>query len=169
MSIHDLSASRNDLFDGDTEMWINNIRAKYNTKRIGIVASCFDLLHTGHLIMLKDAKQQCDVLIVGLQTDPTVDRPLTKHKPIQSFIERKTMIDAIKYIDEIIVYTTEFDYFNILRYLKPEIRILGSDWKGKEYTGHDMKDIPIYFHARTHDWSTTNLRKRIYEAEKKKV
>lgn len=156
--------SQHDKFDDLMKKQLNNIRTKYPRKKIGIVASCFDLLHTGHLIMLEDAKNHCDILIVCLQTNPTIDRP-EKNKPIQDFIEREKMVNAIKFIDEIIVYTTEHDYYNILNFIKPDIRILGSDWKGKLYTGYDIQDIPIYFHERTHNWSTTNLRKRIYEAE----
>lgn len=167
MSSLEPQTSQNDKFGDGLRKQIDALKNKHTGKRIGIVASCFDLLHTGHLIMLQDAKQQCDILIVCLQTDPTIDRP-HKNKPIQQFIERETMINAVRYIDEVIVYSTEYDYYNILKYLKPDIRILGSDWQGKLYTGHDLTDIPIHFHARTHGWSTSNLRKRIYEAEKDK-
>lgn len=160
-------SSENDKFGQQMRQRLDQIRKKHVGKRIGIVASCFDLLHTGHLIMLQDAKQQCDVLVVCLQTDPTIDRP-HKNKPVQQFVERETMINAVRYIDEVIVYTTEYDYYNILKYLNPEIRILGSDWKGKKYTGYDLVDIPIHFHARTHSYSTSNLRKRIFEAESAK-
>jgi len=134
----------------------------YNKKNkiIGFTCSCFDLLHAGHIIMLKDAKKQCDYLIVGLQTDPTFDRPNSKKKPIQSFKERKIQIEAIKYIDEIIKYETEEDLYNILKKIKPDIRILGSDYKNKAFTGDDLK-IKIYYHERDHNYSTTNLRKMI--------
>jgi len=120
------------------------------------------------MIMLKDAKSKCDILVVCLQTDPTLDRP-HKNKPIQSFEEREIVINGVKYIDEIIIYSTEYDYYHILEYLKPEIRIIGSDWEGKLYIGHDIKEIPVYFHARTHNWLTSGLRKKIYEAEKAKL
>ena len=116
--------------------------------------------------MLQDAKNHCDVLVVGLHTDPTIDRPDTKNKPIQSFYERELMIRSIKYIDEVIVYETEDDLYRILETLKPFVRILGSDWKGHNYTGCDIADIPIHWHERTHGYSTTNLRKRIHAAEK---
>lgn len=160
-------SSEHDQFNTEMKTKLDNIRSKYPHKKIGIVASCFDLLHTGHLIMLQDAKNQCDVLVVCLQTDPTIDRP-HKNKPIQQFIERQTMVNAIRFIDEVVIYTTEYDYYNILKYFKPDVRILGSDWEGKLYTGADLVDIPIYFHARTHNWSTTNLRNRIYQAELRK-
>jgi len=130
---------------------------------IGFTCSCFDLLHAGHLIMLKDAKAHCDKLIVGLQTDPSVDRK-DKNKPIQSLEERKIQLEAVKYIDEIIVYETENDLHKLLFELDPDVRILGSDWKKKPFTGYNL-DIPIYFHKRKHDYSTSALRKKIYVEE----
>lgn len=142
---------------------IENIKLRNYGKRIGFTCSCFDILHSGHCLMLEDAKKQCDVLIVGLQTDPTIDRK-TKNKPIQSFEERKTMINSIKYVDDIIEYDTEKNLLKILNNLKPDVRILGTDWKNKNYTGNDL-DIEIYWHERTHNYSTSGLRKRIYNAE----
>ena len=129
----------------------------------GITCSCFDLLHAGHILMLEDAKSQCDKLIVGLQTDPSVDRK-DKNKPIQSLEERKIQLEAVKYIDEIIVYETENDLHKLLFELDPDVRILGSDWKKKPFTGYNL-DIPIYFHERKHDYSTSALRKKIWEQE----
>jgi glycerol-3-phosphate cytidylyltransferase len=116
--------------------------------------------------MLKDAKEHCDVLVVALQTDPTIDRD-SKNKPIQTYEERLIMLQAVKYVDYIIQYATEEDLLNILKCLSPNIRILGSDWKNKEYTGYYL-DIPIYYHERAHTYSTSNLRKRIYKEEHKK-
>ena len=113
--------------------------------------------------MLKDAKAQCDKLIVGLQTDPSIDRK-DKNKPIQSLEERKIQLEAVKYIDEIIVYETENDLHKLLFDLDPDVRILGSDWKRKPFTGYNL-DIPIYFHERKHDYSTSALRKKIYQEE----
>jgi glycerol-3-phosphate cytidylyltransferase len=113
--------------------------------------------------MLKDAKSQCDILIIGLQTDPTIDRK-NKNKPVQEYEERVIMVNSIKYIDEIIKYSTEEDLYNLLSILKPDIRIIGTDWKGKKYTGYDLP-IKIYWHERNHNWSTSNLRKRIYDNE----
>ena len=146
---------------------IESLKNKYKGKRIGFTCSCFDLLHTGHLLMLKDAKTKCDVLIVGLQTDPTIDRP-EKNKPVQSFFERELMIKSLIYIDEVIVYSTENELYQLLLQLRPDVRIIGSDWKGKEYTGHNIEDIEIYWHQRKHNYSTTNLRKRIWKAELEK-
>ena len=129
-------------------------------KKIGFTCSCFDLLHTGHILMLKDAKEQCDYLVIGLQTDPTIDRPDVKHKPIQSLKERNIQLEAVKYIDKIIIYETENDLYKLLLDLNPDIRILGSDYKGKSFTGDDL-DITIYYHDRNHNYSSTNLRKKI--------
>ena len=127
---------------------------------IGFTCSCFDLLHAGHILMLQDAKRQCDKLIVGLQTDPTIDRPDTKNKPIQSLEERRIQLEAIKYVDEIFTYDTEEDLYKKLLDIKPDVRILGSDYIGKSFTGDDL-DIKIYYHDRNHNYSTTNLRKKI--------
>jgi len=133
---------------------------------IGFTCSSFDLLHAGHILMLKDAKNQCDYLIVGLQTDPTIDRPKEKNKPIQSLDERKIQLEAVKYIDKIITYKTEKDLYNLLKKIKPDIRILGTDYKGKSFTGDDL-NIKIYYHKREHDFSSTNLRNKIISTEKK--
>ena len=130
---------------------------------IGFTCSCFDLLHAGHLIMLQDAKSKCDKLIVGLQTNPSVDRK-DKNKPIQSLEERRIQLEAVKYIDEIITYKTERDLKKLIIDLNPDVRILGSDWEGKQFTGDDLP-IKIYFHKRNHNYSTTNLRKKIWNLE----
>ena len=103
-------------------------REKYYNKKIGFTCSCFDLLHTGHVIMLKDAKDQCDILVVGLQTDPTLDRPDTKNKPVQDFEERNIMINAIRYVDKVVKYSTETDLQMMLKTLAPDIRILNLYW-----------------------------------------
>ena len=131
-----------------------------NKKIIGFTCSCFDLLHAGHILMLKDAKEHCDYLIVGLQTDPTIDRPQEKNKPIQSLEERKIQLEAIKYIDEIIIYDTEKKLYDLIKKINPDIRILGSDYQNLGFTGDDL-NIKIYFHKRDHDYSTTNLRTKI--------
>ena len=130
-----------------------------NETKIGFTCSCFDLLHAGHILMLKDAKAQCDKLIVGLQTDPTLDRP-EKNKPIQSFEERKIQLEAVKYVDEVIIYETENDLYELLYKLMPNVRILGTDYEYKYFTGIDLH-IPIYFHKRDHDYSTSSLREKI--------
>ena len=140
----------------------DRISLKFSDKKIGFTCSCFDLLHAGHILMLKDAKEQCDHLIVGLQTDPTIDRP-EKNKPIQSFEERKIQLEAVKYVDEIIEYETEEELYQLLKILKPDIRILGSDYEDdRYYTGMEL-NIPIYFHKRNHNYSSTNLRKKLLE------
>ena len=129
-------------------------------KIVGFTCSCFDLLHAGHILMLEDSKKQCDYLIVGLQSDPTIDRPDTKNKPVQSLKERQIQLEAIKYIDEIVIYNTENELYDLLKEINPDIRILGSDYKNKSFTGDDLS-IKIYYHNRNHKFSTTNLRERI--------
>jgi glycerol-3-phosphate cytidylyltransferase len=110
--------------------------------------------------MLRDAKAQCDKLIVGLQTDPTLDRP-EKNKPIQSYEERYIQLEAIKYVDDIIKYETEEELYQLLKVLMPDVRILGSDYKdGRYFTGDDL-DIKIYYHDRNHNYSSSNLREKI--------
>ena len=140
----------------------------------GFTCSSFDLLHAGHYLMLKDSKNQCDYLIVGLQTDPTLDlkyRMSTdnkqKNKPVQDFEERKIQIEGCRYVDEVIEYSTENELYEVIKKINPDIRILGSDWEGKEYTGKDL-NIPIHWHKRDHEYSTSNLRKRVFQAELKK-
>ena len=146
------------------------IRNNKEVGKVGFVASSFDLLHAGHIKMLEDAKNQCDHLIAALQTDPTIDknyREETKNRPVQTITERQIMIESIKYIDEVIIYETENDLYNLLWDINPDVRILGSDWEKKPFTGYQLP-IPIYFHQRNHPWSTSDLRKRVYEAEKVK-
>lgn len=128
--------------------------------KVGFVASCFDLLHAGHCLMLEDGKKQCDYLVVGLQTDPTIDRPDTKNKPILSLEERRILLESNKYVDEIVEYSTESELENILREILPDVRILGSDYIGKCATG-SIYSKKIYYHDRNHDYSTTNIRKRL--------
>ena len=155
-----------DIFSETTKEQIDFIKKKYVGKKLGFTCSCFDILHCGHAIMLEDASKNCDVLVIGLQTDPTLDRA-EKNKPVQSYDERKIMINAIKYVDEVIEYATESDLLNILVYLNPDVRVLGTDWNGKEYTGHHL-EIPIHWHRRDHNWSTSYLRKRVAYAEERK-
>ena len=144
---------------------INNLANYRNTteKKIGVTFSCFDLMHSGHILMLKDSKNVCDILVVGLQTDPTVDRP-HKNKPVLNYEERLIITQSIKYIDYIVKYTHESELLTILDNLNPDIRIIGTDYVGKNFTGKD-KDIKIYYHNRdVHTYSTTSLRKRVYNA-----
>ena len=133
-------------------------------KIVGFTCSCFDLLHAGHILMLEDSKKQCDYLIVGLQSDPTIDRSDTKNKPVQSLKERQIQLEAIKYIDEIVIYNTENELYDLLKEINPDIRILGSDYKNKSFTGDDLP-IKIYYHNRNHNFSTTNLREQIVNSD----
>lgn len=165
------NTANDDTFNLDTIQQIKQIRGIIQDEKlkIGFTCSTFDLLHPGHIIMLKDAKKQCDILVVGVQRDPTLDRPDSKNTPIQSLYERKMMISSIKHVDYCIEYATENDLYNILIELNPDIRILGSDWNGKKYTGYDLSNIKIHWHDRSgHSYSTTNLRKRIYCVEREK-
>jgi len=133
---------------------------------VSFTASCFDLLHAGHSLMLAEAASHSDIVIVALQTDPTVDRP-EKNKPIQSFEERKIQVSFNRNVDYIIEYTTEKELLFILEQVKPDIRVLGTDYIGKKFTG-DHLNIPILWANRDHGYSTSGLRKTIYEAEKVK-
>lgn len=134
--------------------------------KVGIVASSFDLLHAGHVIMLKEAKTQCGYLIACLQTDPTLDRP-TKNKPVQSVFERFVQLDGCKYVDEVIPYATEQDLLDILNSYKIDVRVVGEEYKDKPFTGKEL-DIVLYYNSRKHSFSSTDLRNRIYDAEVKK-
>ncbi len=127
--------------------------------KIGFTCSAFDLLHAGHIAMLEEAKAQCDYLIVGLHTNPTLDRP-QKNKPIQSTFERYIQLKGCKFVNEVIPYDTERDLMNILRIIKPDIRILGEEYRDKDFTGNEL-DILCYFNTRTHDYSSSELRKRL--------
>lgn len=136
-------------------------------KRVGFTASTFDLLHAGHVMMLREAKEQCDYLICGLQIDPAVDRP-EKNSPIQSIVERYTQLSAIKYVDEILVYSTESDLKDILELYHIDVRILGEEYKDKDFTGRDVCDrlnIELYFNNRDHRFSSSNLRQSVVWGE----
>jgi len=129
--------------------------------RIGITFSTFDLLHAGHIVMLEEAKRHCEHLIVGLQNDPTLDRP-EKNKPVQSIVERQLQLSAVKYVDEIIVYNTEEDLIDILLALPIDVRVIGEEYRHREFTGKDLP-IDIVYNARKHSFSSTTLRKRVKE------
>ena len=139
-------------------------------KKIGFTCGAFDILHSGHALMLKECKDICDYLIVGLQVDPSIDRS-KKNKPVQSLKERKIMLESIKWVDEIIVYETEENLYQILNNMwemgKIDVRIIGEDWKGKKFTGHDLQ-IEVHYNSRNHVWSSSSLRDRIYLAETNK-
>jgi len=131
--------------------------------KIGFTCSSFDLLHAGHTLMLEEAKAQCDYLIVGLQTDPSIDRP-TKNKPVQTVVERYLQLRACKYVDEIIPYGTEQDLEDILSGMDIDVRILGVEYRDKDFTGHDIckkREIEIHFNERDHRFSSSDLRMRV--------
>jgi glycerol-3-phosphate cytidylyltransferase len=132
--------------------------------RVGFTCSTFDLFHAGHIMMLKEAKSQCDYLIVGLQTDPTIDRPHSKNKPIQSIFERFVQLQACKFVDEVVVYATEKDLVDILLSYPIDVRILGEEYRDKEFTGYNIP-MDFYYNQRRHSFSTSELRQRVIEAE----
>lgn len=125
----------------------------------GITLSAFDLLHSGHIAMLEEARSQCDYLIVGLHTDPSVDRP-NKNKPVQTTLERYIQLKGCKFVDEIIPYDTEEDVVNLLQVVKPDIRFIGEDYIGKPFSGYELP-IKLIYTSRRHNFSTTNLRNKI--------
>jgi glycerol-3-phosphate cytidylyltransferase len=150
-------------------MIFNHIRTLTEAgKKIGITFSTFDMLHAGHVAMLSEAKNHCDYLICGLQTDPTIDRPDTKNKPIQSIVERQIQLAACRYVDEVVVYQTEQDLIDLLLILPLDVRILGVEYEDKDYSGRQecyQRDIEIVFNGRDHSFSSSSLRKRVAEAE----
>ena len=150
-------------------MIFNKIK-ELQEKRVGITFSTFDLLHAGHIAMLRDAKEQCDYLICGLQTDPTIDRK-EKNSPIQTVVERQVQLGAVKYVDEIIVYQTEKDLEDILEMFHIDIRILGEEYRDRDFTGKDIckkRGIQLYFNKRDHRFSSSSLRKQVAEKENSK-
>ena len=131
--------------------------------KIGFTCSTFDLLHAGHIQMLRDAKEQCDYLICGLQIDPSLDRP-EKNSPVQTIVERHTQLSAIKYVDEIIPYQTETDLEDILNMLHIDVRILGEEYKDGKFTGRAIcakRGIELFFNKREHRFSSSDLRNRV--------
>ena len=150
-------------------MIFNHIRKlKDEGKKIGITFSTFDMLHAGHIAMLAEAKNHCDYLICGLQTDPTLDRPDTKNAPVQSIVERQIQLAACRYVDEVVVYQTEQDLIDLLLILPVDVRILGIEYEGKAFSGHEecyQRGIEIVFNGRDHSFSSSSLRKRVVEAE----
>lgn len=134
--------------------------------KIGITFGAFDLLHAGHVAMLAEAKQNCDYLVVGLQNDPSVDRP-EKNKPIQSIFERQLQITACRFVDEVVVYNTEADVMDILKTLPVKVRIIGSDYVDKDFTGKQYcidNNIKVVYNSREHSFSTSELRDRVKKA-----
>lgn len=136
--------------------------------KVGFTCSTFDLLHAGHIQMLRDAKDQCDYLICALQVDPSVDRK-TKSRPVQTIVERYTQLKGVRYVDEIIPYGTEEDLEDILQMYNIDVRILGEEYRDKEFTGRDIcraRDIQIHFNKRQHRFSSSDLRQRVSKHDK---
>jgi len=148
-------------------------KTKKKNKKIGITFSTFDLgPHAGHIAMLAEARRHCDYLIVGLQNDPTVDRPETKNSPVQTLFERQLQISSCRYVDEVVIYNTEKDLEDILLTLPIDVRILGVEYEDKEFTGREIcraRSIELVFNGRDHSFSSSNLRRRVYEAEQSKL
>jgi glycerol-3-phosphate cytidylyltransferase len=130
--------------------------------KIGFTCSTFDLFHAGHVMMLQEARTKCDYLIVGLQTDPTIDRP-EKNKPVQTLLERFIQVKACKYVDEIVPYSTEKELMDILTSFPIDVRIIGEEYRDKQFTGYNLP-LAVYFNSRQHSFSTTELRQRVLQA-----
>ena len=141
---------------------------KANGLKIGITFSTFDLLHAGHIAMLAEVKNHCDYLIAGIQTDPTIDRPGSKNKPVQSIVERQIALSACRYVDEIVTYETEKDLIDLILTLPIDVRILGVEYEDTNFTGRSEgsgRGIQHVFNRRDHSFSSSNLRKRVHDAE----
>lgn len=153
-------------------MILNHIKElKDQGKKIGITFSTFDMLHAGHIAMLSEAKNHCDYLIAGLQTDPTIDRPETKNRPIQSIVERQIQLAACRYVDEVVVYSTEQDLIDLILTLPIDVRILGVEYEDTNFTGRNEgagRGIQHVFNRRDHSFSSSSLRKRVAAAEAQK-
>jgi glycerol-3-phosphate cytidylyltransferase len=154
-------------------MIFNHIKQlKADGKKIGITFSTFDMLHAGHIAMLSEAKNHCDYLICGLQTDPTIDRPETKNKPIQSIVERQIQLAACRYVDEVVVYQTEQDLVDLLLILPLDVRVLGIEYAEKQFSGDEecyQRKIELVFNKRDHSFSSSSLRRRVVAAETEKA
>jgi glycerol-3-phosphate cytidylyltransferase len=153
-------------------MIFNKIKQlKEDGLKVGITFSTFDLLHAGHISMLAEAKNHCDYLIAALQTDPTIDRPDTKNKPVQSIVERQLTLGACRYVDEIVVYSTEQDLIDLILTLPIDVRILGVEYEDTNFTGRNEgagRGIHHVFNKRDHSFSSSSLRKRVAESERNK-
>lgn len=151
-------------------MIFNRIKElKTQELKIGIVFSQFDLLHAGHIAMLSEAKLHCDYLIAGLQNNAKWDRP-EKNAPIQSIVERQISLSAVRFVDEIVIYNTEADVEDLLLILPVDVRVLGEEYKDRDFTGKKIcqaRNIEIIYNGRDHSFSSSNLRKRVIEAERK--
>ena len=138
--------------------------------KIGFTCSTFDLFHAGHVVMLEEAKRQCDYLIVGIQIDPTLDRD-SKNRPVQSIVERQIQVKACKYVDEVVIYSTEKELEDLMKTLPIDVRILGVEYADNDFTGKQIcldRGIQIYYNSRDHSFSSSDLRQRVYKAEQTK-
>jgi glycerol-3-phosphate cytidylyltransferase len=153
-------------------MIFNHVKELKNQgKKVGITFSTFDLFHAGHIAMLAEAKNHCDYLIAGLQTDPTIDRPNTKNKAVQTIVERQIQLAACRYVDEIVVYSTEQDLLDLLLILPVDVRVLGIEYQGTNFSGLaecEKRNIDIIYNPRDHSFSSSGLRQRVAMAEKQK-
>ena len=140
----------------------NNKEHMQQSKKVGLTASTFDLFHSGHIVMLKEAKGLCDYLVVGLLVDPTKDRPDSKNKPVQSVFERYVQVSSCKYVDEVIPFESEQDLIDMILTINPDIRIVGEEYKDKEHTGKGLCNI--HYNKRRHSFSTSELRERVTNA-----
>jgi len=145
-------------------MFLNRNKLPEDAK-VGFTCSTFDLFHAGHIVMLQEAKSKCDYLICGLLIDPTVDRPDTKNKPIQSPFERYVQLSSCRYVDEVIPFTTEQEIIDMILTIQPDVRIVGEEYKDVEHTGKGL--CPIHYNKRKHSFSSTDLRKRVIDAGEK--
>ena len=139
----------------------------FHVPTVGFCCGAFDCLHPGHILMLADAAGQCDILVVGLHANPHLEPP-EKNEPVQTIDERIMVLQAIKYVSDIKVYTTEAELEAMLYELRPDVRIIGSDWRGKQITAPDAAKR-IHWHERQHHWSSSEMRRRIWEAEEKAI
>ena len=160
-------AGKNDA--GVDKMIFNIIRElKDAGKKIGITFSTFDLLHAGHIAMLSEARNHCDYLICGLQTDPTIDRPDSKNPPVQTIVERQIQLAATRYVDEVVIYQTEEDLRDLLLVLPIDVRIIGVEYQDKEFSGKDIcekRGIKVIYNGRDHSFSSSSIRKRVASAQ----
>ena len=130
--------------------------------KIGFTCSTFDLFHAGHIVMLQESKSLCDYLVCGLLTDPTIDRPDTKKKPVQTAFERYVQLSSCRYVDEVIPFSTEQEIIDMVLSIQPDIRIVGEEYRDRDHTGKGL--CPVHYNKRRHSFSSTSLRERVQEA-----
>ena len=136
--------------------------------KVGVIAGNFDVIHPGYVDMFKECSEKCETFVVLLHTDPSIERPEDKLKPILSVQERMKTLFSIRYISNIYTYTYEKELVELLKGIKPDVRFLGDDYRGKSYTGFEL-NIPIYYINRDHGWSTTKFKELIHDEYRKKM